>query len=97
LVLAYDWTLTEGVGNGILKKIQCNYEEGRDSKFEKITQEEFIAADLPPSIISDEIVKGEVGRTCGTHGEEEKCIQIFLWETPKERGCVENLGVNGRI
>jgi hypothetical protein len=38
-----------------------------------------------------------VGRVYGTHGSVEKSIQVFLWESPKERDHSEDQGVDGRM
>jgi hypothetical protein len=38
-----------------------------------------------------------MGRTCGTYGEEEKCIQGFSGETLREGDHLEDLAVDGRI
>ena len=35
-----------------------------------------------------------MGETRGTYGEDEKCIQGFGWGNPRERGHLEDLGVD---
>jgi hypothetical protein len=38
-----------------------------------------------------------VGGTCGTHGEGERYLEDFGWETAKVRDNWEDLGIGGRI
>jgi hypothetical protein len=35
-----------------------------------------------------------MGRECGMHGREEKCVR-FCWGNKKEGDCLEELGVAG--
>lgn len=43
---------------------------------------------------SGDEIKDEMGRACGMQ-EVVKYIQGFGWETPKERGCLKIVGVDG--
>jgi hypothetical protein len=36
-----------------------------------------------------------MGRTCGTYGRQERCIQDFWWEDLMERNHLEDLAVDG--
>jgi hypothetical protein len=45
----------------------------------------------------DQIKKTEMGRTCGTYGGEERCIQGFGGGNLREGDHLEDPGVDGRI
>jgi hypothetical protein len=45
----------------------------------------------------DQVKKTEMGRTCGTYGREERCIQGFSGRNTREGDHLENPGLNGRI
>ena len=38
-----------------------------------------------------------MGGACGTCGGEERCMQCFGGGTPKDRGHVEDIGVDDKI
>lgn len=37
-----------------------------------------------------------MGRVCGTHEAKEKFLQLFSRQTRREKGSLEDLGVDGR-
>jgi len=46
----------------------------------------------------DEVKEYKMGRACGIYGGEQKCIQGgFWWGNLRERGNVDNLGIDDRI
>jgi hypothetical protein len=46
--------------------------------------------------LGDQIRKNEMGRVCGMHGGEQRCIQCLVGNL-NERGHVEQVSVYGRI
>jgi hypothetical protein len=59
----------------------------------KLRNEELHDLYSPPNLV-DERMEDVVGRACGMCEGEEKC-RVVLGKP--ERGCLENLGVGGRI
>jgi hypothetical protein len=47
--------------------------------------------------LGDQFKSTEMGRTCGTYGGEERCIQGFSGGNLKEGDRLEDPGVDGRI
>jgi len=45
----------------------------------------------------DKTKKNEMGGACGTYGIQEKLLKVFRWEGLRERGYLEDLGLDGRI
>jgi len=47
--------------------------------------------------LGDQIEKNEMDRACSTYGSEERCILGFWWGNLRERGHLEDPGVDGQI
>jgi hypothetical protein len=45
----------------------------------------------------DQIKDNEMGRACGTYERKKTCIEGFGMENLKERGHLEDPGIDGRI
>jgi hypothetical protein len=45
----------------------------------------------------DKVKKTEMGRTCGTYGEEKRCIQGLSEKNLREEDYLKDPGVDGRI
>ena len=45
----------------------------------------------------DDQINNETGGARSTYGRQERSIKDFGWRDMRERGHLENLGVNGRI
>jgi hypothetical protein len=65
-----------------------------DGSWRKLHNDELHGLYSSLNIVRNQIKEDEVGRTCGTHGGGERCLQRSCWEA---RDHLEDLGVGGRI
>jgi hypothetical protein len=79
--------------NSVLKKIfGPRWEE--DRSWRKFHNDELHNLYSSLNIVRDLIEEDEVGRTCGMHGEGERCLQGFGWEDNIKMDLRE-IGING--
>jgi hypothetical protein len=69
--------------NRVLRRIFGSKRE-EDGSWRKVHNDELHSLDSSPNTVSDQIKEDEVGGTCGTHGEGERCLQGFGWESRRE-------------
>jgi hypothetical protein len=67
--------------NKVLRRIFGLKRDEVTGEWRRLHNKELYALLLTKYHLGDEVKKTEMGRTCGTYGGEERCIQGFSGET----------------